>query len=363
MLLWYIIACSLAVAVATTFVLHRFVARPKAVAGGEAWVPSSSGAAASADVEATEIPFRTDAIATAQSALYKLTFNVASFEQDIPDEHQRVLAAIESSIEVVASQSQYFPRKPALLPKLLRAINTVSSGRSEIVRLLLQDAVLAGNVLKRANSVYYNPGNKVVESVDRAVTILGNDGLRAPVASAVMQPVFQLPAGFFESFAPVTWELARRTAAAAEELARTQRSVDAFVAHLASMLESLGRIMLFRLTLDKYRERGNLVPCVEVCVRVMQEHSQRVARAIAGAWEMSPQFLDALAAQVEQVAPDRMSPLARTLYSANLCGTLATLHKHDLFAADHAREIIVAQGVSSERFDRLWGAATEDHDT
>jgi len=363
MLLWYVIAGSLAVAIATTLVVRRFVMSTKTVSGGEVRVPRSSAKEASRDAGPTKIPFRTDAITTAQSELYKLTFSIASIEYEVLGEHQRVLAEIESSIESIASQSRYFPRKPALLPKLLRAINTASSGRHEIVRLILQDAMLAGNVLKRANSVYYNQGKEVVESIDRAVIILGNDGLRAPVASAVMQPVFQLPSGYFASFAPVTWELARRTAAAAEELARTQKAVDGFVAHLASMLESLGRIALFRLTMDKYREHGNLMPRVEVCVRAMQDHSQRVARAIAGAWEMSPQFLDALEAQVEQVRPERMSPLARTLYFANLCGTLATLHKHDLFAVDRAREIIVAQGVGAHRFDELWKAATEDHDT
>jgi len=362
MLLWYVIACSLAVAIATTLVLCRFVVRAKAVSGGEVRAPGSSAKEAPRDAVTAKIPFRTDAITTAHSELYKLTFSVANIEDEVVGEHQRVLAEIESSIGSVASQSRYFPRKPALLPKLLRAINTASSGRKEIVRLILQDAVLAGNVLKRANSAYYNQGKGVVESIDRAVILLGNDGLRAPVASAVMQPVFQLPAGFFESFAPVTWELARRTAAAAEELARTQKAVDVFVAHLASMLESLGRIALFRLTMDKYREHGNLMPRVEVCVRAMQDHSQRLARAIAGAWDMSPQFLEALEAQVEQVPPEQMSPLARTLYFADLCGTLATLHKHDLLSMDRGREIIVAQGVDVQRFDVLWKAATEDHD-
>ena len=362
MLLWYAIAGSLAVAIATTLVFRHFAVRTKVVAGREVRALRSSATEASHDAGPAQAEFRTDAIIAAQGELYKLTFNVAGIDHEIPEEHRQVLAALASSIAGVASQPRYFPRKPALLPKLLRAINTANSGRKEIVRLILQDAVLAGNVLKRANSVYYSEGKEIVESIDRAVTILGNDGLRAPVASAVMQPVFQLPAGFFESFAPITWELARRTAATAEELARTQKSVDAFVAHLASMLESLGRIVLFRLTLDKYREHGTVTPQVQVFVRVMQDHSQRVAHAIASAWEMSPQFIEALEAQVAQVAPQRMSPLARTLYFANLCGTLATLHKHGLFAVDMARELLVAQGVGTDRFDTLWKVAIEDHE-
>lgn len=362
MLLWYVIAGSSSVAIAMALVLRRLAGRARAVSGAALCAPRSDGSDASSSADPGQVAFRTDATAAAHRELYELTFGVASIESEIPDEHRRVLAAIESSIEGAASQAQYFPRKPALLPKLLRAINAPSSDRHEIVRLILQDAVLSGGVLKRANSVYYNRSETIVESIDRAVAILGNDGLRAPVASAVMQPVFQLPAGSFARFAPVTWEAARRTAAAAEALARTQKSVDVFVAHLASMLESLARIVLLRLALDKYRDSADLTPRAEVFVRAMQGHSPRVARAIAGSWGMSRPFLDALEAQVRQVAPQRMSPLAHTLYLANLCGVLATLHEHELLAADRAREIMVAQGMGADRCEVIWSAATEDHD-
>jgi len=270
-----------------------------------------------------------------------------------------VLASIQESALGAATESRYFPRKPVLLPKLLRAINTASSGRNEIVRLILQDALLAGNVLKRANSVYYNASKEVVESINRAVTILGNEGLRAPVASAVMQPVFQLPAGFFEHFAPTTWEQARRTAAAAEEFARAQKTADPFVAHLAGMLNSLGRIVIFRLTMDKYRERGNLMPKAEVFIRAMIDRSRQVARSIAAAWEMSPPFLEALDAQITQGSPEKMQPLARTLYYANLCGTLATLHEHELVTLEHAKELLVGQGLKAETYASVWKAASD----
>jgi HD-like signal output (HDOD) protein len=307
---------------------------------------------------AGSISFQTDATLAIQESLFKLAFGANRIDYQILGDHQKVLKATQESVSTAMKEPRYFPRKPALLPKLLRAINALDSGRNEIVRLILQDAVLAGNVLKRANSVYYRQSQDVVESIDRAVTILGNEGLRA-VASAVMQPVFQLPSGFFEHFAPVTWEQARRTAIAAEELARDNRSADAFVAHLAGMLGSLARIVLFRLANDKYRHKGNIMPRAEVFIRVMTDFGPQVARDIAAAWEMSEAFLEALDAQVRKIPPDQMSPLAKTVYHANLCGTLATLHCHGEGTEESARDLLVAQGLAPQSFAKMWQASIQ----
>lgn len=362
MLLWYALTAALLLVIGVV-VFRRRTAERAAVVGDVALDDSRSVSRVSTEsIAGTSVPFSNSAILEAKNAVYKMAFGVARVDYEIVGEHRRVLTAIEGAIANVAKESRYFPRRPSLLPKLLRAINTSSSGRNEIVRLILQDAVLAGNVLKRANSAYYNQNNEIIESVDRAVSILGNEGLRGPVASAVMQPVFQLPAGFFEQFAPTTWELARRTAISAEQFARTQRSADGFVAHLAGMLDGLGRIVLFRLTMDKYREQKNLMPRAEVFIKVMTDHSQSVARAIAAAWEMSPPFLEALDAQIAQQPPERMSPLALTLYFANLCGMFATLHKRGSFSDATAREILIAQGLDVESCDLVWKAATGEID-
>lgn len=321
--------------------------------------PDSGFVRESSETSTGSIPFQTDATVAIQESLFKMAFGATRIDYQILGDHQKVLKATQEAVPSAMKEPRYFPRKPALLPKLLRAINALDTGRNEIVRLILQDAVLAGNVLKRANSVYYKTGQEIVESIDRAVTILGNEGLRAPVASAVMQPVFQLPSGFFEFFAPVTWEQARRTAIAAEELARNNKSADAFVAHLAGMLGSLARIALFKLTNDKYRHKGNIMPRAEVFIRVMLDHGPQVARDIAAAWEMSDAFLEALDAQVRKTPPEKMTPLARTVYHANLCGTLATLHCRGEGTQEAARELLLAQGLAPQSFAKMWQAAIQ----
>ena len=303
------------------------------------------------------IPFQSEATVNLNAAIYSLAFSVAHFDYEILGPHREVLDAAKASVANAVNDTSYFPRKPALLPKLLRALNAGDSSREEIVRLILQDPMLAGNVLKRANSAFYRQRDAATESVDRAVAILGSEGLRAPVATAIMQPVFQLPRGFFDHFAPVTWELAQRTAVAAETYGRLNKAGDSFVAHLLGLLGGLGRIVLFRMTLDKYRAH-NIMPRAEVFIRVMMDHEHQLTHAVAKAWELSPAFLAAIDAQHERTTPRQMTPLGRTLYYANLCGGLATLNLRGQYTQDDAYLLLEKQGLAAESRDVIWTAAT-----
>src|SRR4029079_15930293 len=116
-------------------------------------------------------------------------------------------------------QREYFPRRPMLLPKLLQALNDTETSRRTLVNLIVGDPALAGSVLQRANNAFYRTSREPVDSLDRAVQTLGTDGLRRLLAVAILQPVFRLPRGYFDSFADNTWELAQRGASAAEKYA------------------------------------------------------------------------------------------------------------------------------------------------
>lgn len=320
-------------------------------------VPSRTAPAQT--IAATEIAFQNDATVNISTAAYALAFSVPHFDYQILGQHKEVLDAAKEAVTGAVHEDKYFPRKPALLPKLLHALNAGDATRQEIVRLILQDPMLAGNVLKRANSAYYRKSNAAIESIERAVVLLGSEGLRAPVATAVMQPVFQLPRGFFDQFAPITWEIAQRTAIAAEVYARVNQVGDAFVAHLLGLIGGLGRIVLFRMTLDKYRKH-NILPRAEVFIRVMREHEQPLTRAVAATWELSPAFLAAIDEQQKHTPPHRMTPLAKTLYYATLCGTLAVLTRRDKYSPEDAHALAIAQGLDAKSLDAMWNAANDN---
>jgi HD-like signal output (HDOD) protein len=314
-------------------------------------------------VAAPTVSYTSEAIEAANAGIYKLAFGVTRADDEISGEHAKVLGRIGAAIEESVHQREYFPRRPMLLPKLMQALNDPEVSREALVKLILDDPSIAGGVLQQANSAFYRVSPARVDSIDRAVWLLGTDGLRRLMATAIMQPVFRLPKGHFDSFAPVTWEQAQRAAAAAEAYARYVTPCDAFVAQLLAVLELLARIVIFRLGMDKYREIPNLQPRADVLVQAMRQHGAEVALRIARTWEMSDVSLGALEEQAEQRSPLQMHELGRAIYFARLTSSLAVLATREPQANDDDYlSVLSAQGLDKAHARLLWVAALSSHE-
>ena len=115
--------------------------------------------------------------------------------------------------------------------------------------------------------------------------------------------------------------------------------------------------VLFRLTMDEYREHPNLLPRAEVFIRSMQAHYARVAGLIAQTWELSDASVRALTQQAEQVSPAEMSDAGRSVYYGELCGSLALLHERGAYSVDGAQAMLMQQGAPRKIVHAMWHAA------
>jgi HD-like signal output (HDOD) protein len=350
-----IVLLGVAAAIAV-IVYRRWQATTDEPTAGEA-LPDSSATAPEIAVE--DAPYSTDAIQTVQDECYKIAFGVKSFDYQIFGEHAAVMDRIRESAAAAVNQRGYFPRRPMLLPKLMQALNDTESSRRTLVSLIVEDPSLAGSVLQRANNALYRTSREPVDSLDRAVQTLGFDGLRGVMAVAILQPVFRLPAGYFDSFADVTWEQAQRCAAAAEAYATATRSADPFIAQLLGLLGPLARIVLFRLTMDMYREQPNVLPRAEVFIRSMQLHAPQLACRLAESWELSDLATTALREQVDRLPPGQMRPLGRAAYYGELAGMVTMLGARDAYSWEGAEALLVGQGLKRRTAHAVWHAAAE----
>lgn len=306
---------------------------------------------------ADAVPFSTEATRYVAAECFGLAFNVAWFDYQITGKHAEVLDKVGQSLDESVHERDYFPRRPLMLPKLLQAINDSESTRKELVHLILEDPTLAGAVLQRANSAYYRSSPEPIESLDRAVFMLGTDGLRGLMAAAILQPVFRVPRGYFENFADITWKQAERTAIAAEAHAKAAADTEPIVAQLLGMLSSLANIVLFRITMDKYREHPEVLPRAEVFIKAMQLHRARIAGLIAQTWQLTDVSVAAFTEQQLQIVPSQMSPLGRCLYFADLCGALSMLAAHGSYSPEAAQALLIEQGADREIARSIWRAA------
>lgn len=273
--------------------------------------------------------------------------------------HDEIIAAVGRALETAATEPKYAPRRPMLLPQLMKAVNDTDTSRRELSLMIAKDPSLVGSLLKLANSPYYRGNAAPVESVDRAVAVIGTEGIRSLIAAALVQPVFRVSGGDFSQFPEVIWDHTFLAANAAETYAAVVVNSDPFAAQLLALMNGLGAIVVFRVALDQYEAHPGFRPDAATIVTLLDAHTSRVARSVAASWELSGRILAALEDQIPgaAMAPDP-TPLGRALKFGRFIAALAVLRNKGLIEEPVAKASLKAGGGSGAHFERIWDRLT-----
>jgi HD-like signal output (HDOD) protein len=274
--------------------------------------------------------------------------------------HDEIIAAVTSTLDTAANEPKYAPRRPMLLPQLMKAVNDTDTSRRELSIMISKDPSLVGSLLKLANSPYYRTtSSQPIESVDRAVAVIGTEGIRSLIAAALVQPVFRVSGGDFSQFPEVIWDHTFLAANAAETYAAVVVNSDPFAAQLLALVNGLGAIIVFRMALDQYEAHPGYRPDAATIVSLLDAHTSHVARSIAASWELSGRILAALEDQVPgaAMAPDP-TPLGRALRFGRFIAALAVLRNKGLIDEAMAKASLKAGGGSGAHFERIWDRLT-----
>jgi HD-like signal output (HDOD) protein len=263
------------------------------------------------------------------------------------DPARRVLGALEL-------QARYLPRRPSLLPRLMSAINSDTNSMRGLAKIIGDDGALLGGLLRLANSSFYRViGAKPIDSLEKAVTLIGTDGIRSLVATALLHPVMTGSRGPFASFAEVTWEHSQCAAACAELHAAHVERADAFSARLLVLLHGLANNTVFRIAREECLS-GSATVKPAALAKLLDEWVAPTAMRIAENWQLPPELTGALAAPAG-------SGLARSLRFGRLAGALLLLVNRGHMRELSARAIVLADDQRRLQVDRLWSRLAVTH--
>ena len=287
--------------------------------------------------------------------LMELELGVPQLGAPLP-EHEPIVASALTEIRNAATQGKYAPRRPNLLPQLMRVVNDEESSRRELVALIARDPALVGSLLKMANSAYYRVSTRPVESIERAVVMLGSEGLRSLIATALVQPIFETSmAGAFPRFPQVVWEHALLSAHAAIPHAALVERVDQFAAELLCLVTGLAEIVLFRAAMDHYSsaaKRKQQKPSAVVIASLLYSQAATFAWHIGANWELSELMLGALEEQM--VSSEPTTALGRSLRFGRCAGALAVLRTNNVIDDATARQSLPEGGMSTAHLKCMW---------
>jgi HD-like signal output (HDOD) protein len=284
-------------------------------------------------------------VAMRRFTAHALDANLGDLKDDATEQE---LAALEPAARVLGDldlQAKYLPRRPSLLPRLMSAINSDTNSLRDMAKIIGDDGTLLGGLLRLSNSSFYRvSGARPIDTLERAVSRVGTDGLRSLVTTALLHPVMTGTRGPYSSFAEATWEHGECAAACAELHAARIERTDAFSARLLVLLLGLASNSVFRIARDHCRAEAGVRPIA--VAKLLDDWVAPTALRIAENWELSGELRGALAIP-------RGPGLARSVHFGRLAGALLLRVNRGHLRELSARAIILADDHHPD-VDRLW---------
>jgi HD-like signal output (HDOD) protein len=318
-------------------------------------IEPAPAAAGAVEVTSGKLPA---ALARASELLWQHAFRIGAEPTALAEAHRPVREAILAAASGGALPDRFFPRRPMLMPQLQAAVNDPNAAATRLAGIIAQDPVLAGDVLRLANSVFYRMSPEPVETIQRAIIVCGTDGLQSLAATALMQPVFRGGQEAFARFPALLWERSVRASIAAELYAQRRRSGERLTAQLLTILDALGPLVVYRMTMDQYRSAAPLQPAPRLLVEMITRCGGDLSRRVAEHWDSPPRLVAALAIAGSGLSPseDRqgLGVLVDALRTGQLLGTLSLLESERVLDAAAVQHLAKEAGVEDELFVSVW---------
>jgi HD-like signal output (HDOD) protein len=237
----------------------------------------------------------------------------------------RRLQAISTRFDV-----RSLPRLPSVLPQLLRSLKSEHVGGAQLAQMIGRDPILVGEVMRVSRSIYYRTLHPI-QSLQHAVVLLGQDGLRRVVTAHLMKPIMHASAGMFGHVAGQRlWDHAERCAHACAFLGKGH--TDSFEAYLAGIVCNTGTGAVIRALDQEFPTApGPLThQFLAGCSQMAAELSVKAARH----WDLPPQVIEALEERAVPAAVAEPSPLGKALLCANPLAMAQVLGEQGLIAID-----------------------------
>ena len=208
---------------------------------------------------------------------------------------QLVLDALDQILASSQSGTQLVRRMPGVIPQLLQSLRSNDFSGADLSRKIAHDVVLVAEVIRLANSSLYAKDDPIT-SLEHAVMVLGQNGLRHLITSVAFRPIIDLKSGHFNGvIAPRIWAHSEQCALASRLLAQ-QSGLNSFDAFLAGLIQNVGLIVSLRV-MDQNADGNDALGTAVFC-NALIPRARRLSASIAREWH----FPDAVVTAIEEQA-------------------------------------------------------------
>ncbi len=261
-------------------------------------------------------------------------------EQPASQLDKKILQALELIANSETGGANLVPRVPAVIPQLLRSLRDENMSAGELSRQIAHDVVLVAEVIHEANSPFYRPA-KPIHSLENAVLVLGQNGLRLMIAKVAFRPIINMQAGHFtKQVAPQVWAQAELCADACNLLGNEYKA-DPFESFLAGLMQNVGMIVAFRIIDRGYT--GRYLPDSDAYCVAFTKAVRLLSSRIARAWEFPSNVIDVIEHLGDHDQPISKSALGKVLHTSDQVSKIRILVDHEQLEED---EYFARMGLS-----------------
>ncbi|MFW6147920.1 MAG: HDOD domain-containing protein [Thermodesulfobacteriota bacterium] len=149
-------------------------------------------------------------------------------------------AGVQQNIAQIISSVRPIPQ---IALKVARMIHDKDYGMREISKEIKQDQIISAKIIRLCNSAFLGLKTRV-DSIDRALVLLGEKMLLQLVVSASLEEYFSESINGYSLCKGGLYQHTLKTAIVAEELAKYTRKVPSDIAYTAGLLHDIGKVVL-----------------------------------------------------------------------------------------------------------------------
>jgi len=226
-------------------------------------------------------------------------------------------------ITELESNKLVLPSLPEVALKVRDTLADENANTKAVAKVISTDAALSAKLIQVANSPLLR-GTKHIDSVDMAVTRMGNTTVKNTVNSLIVQQIFQPTTDVTDKLFRNFWAHSTEVAAISQALASMAR-LKPDQAMFAGLVHDIGALPII-----KYAEDiPELLDKPGILAEVIQEMHTTIGVALLSSWEF-PQDIINVAAKHEDLSYDPGGPadLVDVVIAANLQSYFGKEHPH-----------------------------------
>lgn len=246
---------------------------------------------------------------------------------DTTDAENQVLDALATILTSQQSGAALVRRMPGLIPQLLQSLRSDNFSGAQLSRTISGDVVLVAAVIRLANTSYIGSGTSIT-SVEHAVMLIGQEGLRHLITSVAFRPIIDMNSGHYtRSLAPRIWDQSERCAVANRMLAE-ELGIDPFEAFLAGLVQYVGLIVTLRI-MDQVDKEGTQLGSEMFCARLLRD-ARTLACSIGREWNFPDSVVAAITDQAGARKGVQISPMGKLLSQSDYLSKMRILSEQAL---------------------------------